>query len=134
MTPRYLPLLLAALFSAGAARADDIFQRVLVDGSRLNQLGVADSANAGSVTQQQLDARTSYRPGELLEAVPGLIASQHSGEGKANQFDIKLSAKDGSHCPSRQDRTIPMRTSTRTLARGHQHSAASRSSTSLPPA
>ncbi|MCA1861313.1 TonB-dependent receptor [Janthinobacterium sp. HSC-3S05] len=89
MTPRTLPLLLAALFSATAAHADDIFQRVLVDGSRLNQLGVADSANAGSVTQQQLDARTSYRPGELLEAVPGLIASQHSGEGKANQFYLR---------------------------------------------
>ncbi|MEG1053637.1 MAG: TonB-dependent receptor [Janthinobacterium sp.] len=89
MTPRYLPLLLATLFSATAAHADDIFQRVLVDGSRLNQLGVADSANAGSVTQQQLDARTSYRPGELLEAVPGLIASQHSGEGKANQFYLR---------------------------------------------
>ena len=89
MTPRYLPLLLAALFSATAAHADDIFQRVLVDGSRLNQLGVADSANAGSVTQQQLDARTSYRPGELLEAVPGLIVSQHSGEGKANQFYLR---------------------------------------------
>ncbi|MBH1983881.1 MAG: TonB-dependent receptor [Burkholderiales bacterium] len=89
MTPRPLPLLLAALFAATAAHADDIFQRVLVDGSRLNQLGVADSANAGSVTQQQLDARTSYRPGELLEAVPGLIVSQHSGEGKANQFYLR---------------------------------------------
>jgi outer membrane cobalamin receptor len=89
MTPRHLPLLLAALFSATAAHADDIFQRVLVDGSRLNQLGVADSANAGSVTQKQLDARTSYRPGELLEAVPGLIVSQHSGEGKANQFYLR---------------------------------------------
>ena len=89
MTPRSLPLLLATLFATTAAHADDIFQRVLVDGSRLNQLGVADSANAGSVTQQQLDARTSYRPGELLEAVPGLIASQHSGEGKANQFYLR---------------------------------------------
>lgn len=89
MTPRSLPLFLAALFSANASHADDIFQRVLVDGSRLNQLGVADSANAGSVTQQQLDARTSYRPGELLEAVPGLIVSQHSGEGKANQFYLR---------------------------------------------
>ncbi|AYM78085.1 TonB-dependent receptor [Janthinobacterium agaricidamnosum] len=89
MTSRSLPLLLAALFSATAAHADDLFQRVLVDGSRLNQLGVANSANAGSITQQQLDARTSYRPGELLEAVPGLIVSQHSGEGKANQFYLR---------------------------------------------
>jgi len=41
------------------------------------------------VTQEQLDARTVYRPGELLEAVPGLIVSQHSGEGKANQFYLR---------------------------------------------
>ena len=25
------------------------------------------------------------RPGEALEVVPGLIVTQHSGEGKANQ-------------------------------------------------
>ena len=30
-----------------------------------------------------------YRPGELLEATPGLIVSQHSGEGKANQFYLR---------------------------------------------
>jgi outer membrane cobalamin receptor len=89
MTPRHLPFLIATLFISAGARADDIFQRVLVDGSRMNQLGVANSANAGSVTQKQLEARTSYRPGELLEAVPGLIASQHSGEGKANQFYLR---------------------------------------------
>ena len=41
------------------------------------------------VTQQQLAARTVYRPGELLEATPGLIVSQHSGEGKANQFYLR---------------------------------------------
>ncbi|MFM2089022.1 MAG: hypothetical protein RLZZ237_3891 [Pseudomonadota bacterium] len=89
MTPRHLPFLLATLFCPVLSHADDIFQRVLVDGSRMNQLGVADSANAGSVTQQQLEARTNYRPGELLEAVPGLIVSQHSGEGKANQFYLR---------------------------------------------
>jgi len=51
--------------------------------------GVADSANVGTVTKQQLDARNAYRPGELLEATPGLIVSQHSGEGKANQFYLR---------------------------------------------
>jgi hypothetical protein len=60
-----------------------------VEGSRTSQLGVADSASAGLVTQQQLDARTVYRPAELLEATPGLIVSQHSGEGKANQFYLR---------------------------------------------
>jgi outer membrane cobalamin receptor len=62
---------------------------VLVEGARASQLGVADSANAGSVSQKELEMRTIYRPGELLEAAPGLIASQHSGEGKANQFYLR---------------------------------------------
>ena len=62
---------------------------VQVQSSRNSVLGEAGTANEGVVTQQQLDARTVYRPGELLEAVPGLIVSQHSGEGKANQFYLR---------------------------------------------
>ena len=62
---------------------------IVVTGSRISQLGVADSANAGVVTTEQLAARTVYRPGELLEVTPGLIVSQHSGEGKANQFYLR---------------------------------------------
>ena len=46
-------------------------------------IGVANSANEGTVLKRQLDLRTVYRPGELLETVPGLIVTQHSGEGKA---------------------------------------------------
>ena len=64
-------------------------QTIVVTGSRISQLGVADSANEGVVTGKQLEARTVYRPGELLEATPGLIVSQHSGEGKANQFYLR---------------------------------------------
>ncbi len=64
-------------------------QRVLVEGARASQVGAADSAGMGSVSQRQLEARTIYRPGELLEATPGLVASQHSGEGKANQFYLR---------------------------------------------
>jgi len=72
-----------------AAADDTPLQSVQVTASRTSQLGVADSANAGVVTQQQLEARTVYRPAELLETVPGLIVSQHSGEGKANQFYLR---------------------------------------------
>ena len=88
---RPLPALaLAWLLAPAAAYADDPYmQRVLVEGARASQLGVADSAGMGSVTQRQLEARTIYRPGELLEATPGLVASQHSGEGKANQFYLR---------------------------------------------
>ncbi|SDG44117.1 MULTISPECIES: TonB-dependent receptor [unclassified Duganella] len=84
------PLKYALLLALGSAHADDqILQRVLVDGSRTNQLGVADAASAGTITQDELAARTVYRPGEVLEAVPGLVVSQHSGEGKANQFYLR---------------------------------------------
>ena len=63
--------------------------KVVVIGNATNLVGVADSANVGTVTQKQLEARTVYRPGELLEATPGLVVSQHSGEGKANQFYLR---------------------------------------------
>jgi hypothetical protein len=90
MRPRPLSIALAALFAHASAFADDpVIQRVLVEGSRASQLGIADSANEGSVSQKELAMRTIYRPGELLEATPGLIASQHSGEGKANQFYLR---------------------------------------------
>jgi outer membrane receptor protein involved in Fe transport len=85
-----IALLLAAAFVPACAWADDpVIQRVLVEGARTSQLGIADSANAGTVNQKELAMRTVYRPGELLEAAPGLIVSQHSGEGKANQFFLR---------------------------------------------
>jgi TonB dependent receptor/TonB-dependent Receptor Plug Domain len=36
-----------------------------------------------------LTSRPVARPGEVLEAVPGLIVTQHSGEGKANQYFLR---------------------------------------------
>ena len=72
-----------------AQNAEPTLAPVQVQGSRNSLLGEAGTASEGVVTQQQLEARTVYRPGELLEAVPGLIVSQHSGEGKANQFYLR---------------------------------------------
>jgi hypothetical protein len=87
---RPLPFALAALFVHAACHADDfVIQRVLVEGARASQLGLVDSAGAGSVGAKELGQRIAYRPGELLEATPGLIVSQHSGEGKANQFYLR---------------------------------------------
>ena len=52
-------------------------------------LGNADTATEGSVTPQDLEEFPTYRPGELLETVPGLIVTQHSAEGKANQYFMR---------------------------------------------
>lgn len=54
-----------------------------------NLLGTATSANQGVVTREQIEVRPNYRPGEILEATPGLIVTQHSGEGKANQYFLR---------------------------------------------
>ncbi len=47
------------------------------------------SASSGVITGAQVNSRPVTRPGEVLEAVPGLIVTQHSGEGKANQFFLR---------------------------------------------
>lgn len=59
---------------------------VTVTASRLNLLGTATTASQGSVTEEELDLRPVYRVGQLLESVPGLVVTVHSGEGKANQY------------------------------------------------
>ncbi len=75
--------------SSAFAGGEQTLGTIVVVGSKTNQVGIADSASVGTITQKQLEARTVYRPGELLEATPGLIVSQHSGEGKANQFYLR---------------------------------------------
>ena len=54
-----------------------------------NLVGIAASSSQGAVTARQLEARPLSRAGEVLETVPGLIVSQHSGEGKANQYYLR---------------------------------------------
>jgi hypothetical protein len=79
----------AAFAQTAQAGGEQELQKITINGTAIRQIGVADSANVGTVTQKQLEARTYYRPGELLESTPGLIVSQHSGEGKANQFYLR---------------------------------------------
>jgi len=54
-----------------------------------NLVGVALAASQGAITAAQLDARPMMRTGDVLETVPGVVISQHSGEGKANQFYLR---------------------------------------------
>ncbi len=52
-------------------------------------LGVAGSATQGSVGATELQQRPLLRSGEVLEAVPGVIITQHAGGGKANQYFLR---------------------------------------------
>lgn len=60
-----------------------------VDNPAENLVGIAQSASQGAVTAKQLDQRPLMRSGEVLETVPGVIVTQHSGEGKANQYFLR---------------------------------------------
>ena len=64
-------------------------ETVTVTASRTNLIGIAETASQGSVTQEELDLRPVYRVGQLLETVPGLVVTVHSGEGKANQYLLR---------------------------------------------
>jgi TonB dependent receptor/TonB-dependent Receptor Plug Domain len=47
------------------------------------------AASAGDISQTQIASQPLLRPAAILENVPGLIVTQHSGEGKANQYFLR---------------------------------------------
>lgn len=62
---------------------------IIVYGRAIEQIGIASTASEGTVGYQDFEQRPLSRVGELAENVPGLIATQHSGTGKANQFFLR---------------------------------------------
>ena len=52
-------------------------------------VGIAASANEGTTGREDLAMRPKLRAGDLVETVPGAIATQHSGGGKANQYFLR---------------------------------------------
>jgi hypothetical protein len=66
-----------------------VVDQVVVTASRVNILGVAETASQGVITAKELSLRPVYRPGQLLETTPGLVVTAHSGEGKANQYLVR---------------------------------------------
>jgi hypothetical protein len=80
----------AAVLAADAADSiDSTLEQVTVTAPRLDLLGTASSASEGVVADQELQLAPQYRPGQLMESVPGLIVTLHSGEGKANQYLLR---------------------------------------------
>ncbi|HAF43993.1 MAG TPA: TonB-dependent receptor [Gallionellaceae bacterium] len=83
-------LTLYGLLPVGAHAAGiPTLDEVAVTAKSTDQLGVAATSSEGTVTAEQLENRPLLRPAEVLEVVPGLIISQHSGDGKANQYYLR---------------------------------------------
>jgi outer membrane receptor protein involved in Fe transport len=81
------PLVLAPLSVLADARPQ--LEEVTVTGRRVNLVGQAQSASQGLVSQQEIALRPILRTGDVLELVPGMVATQHSGGGKANQYFLR---------------------------------------------
>jgi len=54
-----------------------------------NDLGGNSSASEGLITPFDIRLQPTLRPAQILEQVPGLVVTQHSGSGKANQFFLR---------------------------------------------
>jgi len=64
-------------------------QEIVVFGRAEAKIGVAAAASEGTISGQDLLVRPLLKVAELLEAVPGMVAAQHSGSGKANQYFLR---------------------------------------------
>lgn len=62
---------------------------VAVVGHYDNGVGTSDAASQGVILGRLLQDIPLLRPGEVLETIPGLVVTQHSGEGKANQYFLR---------------------------------------------
>lgn len=82
-------VILVLACGACAAWGDEQIQQVTVTASRLNLIGTATTASQGVVVSDELALTPVFRPGELLETVPGLTVTAHSGEGKANEYMMR---------------------------------------------
>jgi len=80
---------LIAAIPAGAHEEPVRLEEVVVTGREDSLIGIASSANEGVIGAEQLARRPLLRVGEVVETVPGVIVTQHSGAGKANQFFLR---------------------------------------------
>jgi outer membrane receptor protein involved in Fe transport len=84
-----LPCYSQATENSTADQSAKILDSVTVWGRGIDTIGIDLSASQGTVGYLDFEFRPLLRTGEILETIPGVIATQHSGEGKANQFFLR---------------------------------------------
>ena len=88
----YILLAWSLPFSALAAEKSDSaaeLTTVEVRAKTENLTGIGGAASEGVVAKERIAALPLLRPGEVLELVPGMVVTQHSGDGKANQYFLR---------------------------------------------
>lgn len=79
----------SAWAQTAAGASDAQVSEIVVKGNYNNAVGSSTAASEGTVTAKLIQSRPTLRPAEVLEFVPGVIVSQHSGDGKANQYYLR---------------------------------------------
>ncbi|MGA0806184.1 MAG: TonB-dependent receptor, partial [Pseudohongiellaceae bacterium] len=88
--PRFSVLCFALTASAlSQAQQAGAIEEVVVFGRSTDLRGQANAATEGTVGGADLLIRPMVKTAELLEAMPGMVAVQHSGSGKANQYFLR---------------------------------------------
>jgi outer membrane receptor protein involved in Fe transport len=72
--------------AAASTDTSNQLEEIVVRAERRGLIGTATTASQGVIVNDELALTPAYRPGQLLETVPGLVVTSHSGEGKANQY------------------------------------------------
>jgi hypothetical protein len=82
--------LLLVSMSARCAETSDAVE-LPIDTITVEASGVSNlvAASAGDIGRSELAGQPLLRPAAMLEKIPGLIVTQHSGEGKANQYFLR---------------------------------------------
>jgi hypothetical protein len=85
-----VPLAVMTSLVAGMSLAGEHeLETVLITGRHDNSLGTSDAASQGVIGPAQLQQRALLRAAEVLEYIPGMVVTQHSGDGKANQYFLR---------------------------------------------
>jgi len=93
LRPSLHGLFAASLTSAALAQQErlqnSILDETVITGKRADLIGTAPAASQGTVSGDEARARPLLRRGEVLEAIPGMVVTQHAGGGKANQYFLR---------------------------------------------
>jgi outer membrane cobalamin receptor len=76
-------------FAADEQKKESEIETLTIEQHRSNLIGTAVSASQGEVNASEIAIRPMLRSGEILEWVPGMVVTQHSGTGKANQYFLR---------------------------------------------
>src|SRR3569832_2639044 len=80
--------------ASAAEEAGDTLKQLDIIDVTAQGVSAMDSASSGDNSHEQLGTRPLLRPGAVLEAVPGLVVTEPSGEGKNNQKILRKNNQD----------------------------------------